>query len=63
MPTRDPATAWPSPRIWAAATRPTCGLHAFAEAYAGLSERDHQALVETVRADRLSASEPYGDRR
>lgn len=38
-------------------------LHMFAEAYAGLNERDHQALVGAVRADRLSASEPYSDRR
>ncbi|MGW9136064.1 DUF2252 domain-containing protein [Streptomyces sp. NPDC055681] len=38
-------------------------LHTFAEAYADLNERDHQALVEAVRAGRLSASEPDGDRR
>lgn len=38
-------------------------LHTFAEAYAGLNERGHQALVEAVRADRLSASEPYSERR
>ncbi|MFJ7945610.1 DUF2252 family protein [Streptomyces sp. NPDC096354] len=36
-------------------------LHTFADA--GLNERDHQGLVEVVRADRLSASEPYSDRR
>lgn len=38
-------------------------LHMFAAAYADRNERDHQALVEVVRADRLSASEPYSDRR
>lgn len=36
-------------------------LHTFADA--GLNERDHQALVEAVCADRLRASEPDGDLR